>query len=526
MKINPRYYQREAVDSIFNYFQNNTGNPLVSAHTGTGKSVMIAMFIQEVLDQWNDQRFMVVAHVKELLEQNSEKLIHLLDDDVGVGLYSAGLNRRDTDSQVICGGIQSVWRRPFEFGKIDLLLIDEAHLVNLENDTMYKKFVSKLMIANPYLKVVGFTATPFRMKTGVLTEGDNALFTDIVYQTDMKKLIEEDYLSGLVTAPGAKMIDRSGLHKRGGEFINSEVKEAFDCITEQALTEICGYMKERKKGLLFCADVTHAYEVCDIVRNKGYRCEVIESKTPSHLRDQYLTQFKRGELDFLSNKSTLTTGIDVPDIDLIGLLTATESPGLYSQILGRGTRTAQGKENCLVLDYGGNVERHGPVDLIKVEGKKLSKPGEAPVKACPECNLYNHAAVMVCEHCGFKFPPSEKPAHGTVASDAEIISGQLKPAPIDVSDWAWRLHEKPGKPPSVRVEYRCGLKFYKQWLCFEHGGIARAKAIDVWRLFSDDPAPSYTDEAIEYFEENLKEKPPKRIIVKKGKYPEVLYAEI
>lgn len=527
--ITPRYYQREAVDSIYRYFQFNTGNPLISAATGSGKSVMIALFASEVIQQWPDQRFMVLAHVKELLQQNAEKLIHLCDDDISIGIYSAGLKKRDTEHQIICGGIQSVYRRPFEFGKIDLLIIDEAHLVSLENDTMYQTFIAKMKIANPYLKVIGFTATPYRMKTGVLTEGENAIFTDIIYETDIKKLIEEGYLSNLITKGGVQEISREGLHKRGGELIESEVSERMKSVTEAAVEEICHYMLDRKKGLVFCATVEDSYIVREMLKEEqGFSAEVIESNTSDDDRDLYLQQFKRGELDFLVNKGVLTTGIDVPDIDLIAMLMATESPGLYSQILGRGLRIAPGKDNCLVLDYGGNVDRHGPVDEIRISGKKLvsAEPGEAPVKKCPQCNTHNHAAVRMCIECGYVFPIDDGPKHSDKASSAEIISGQLEPAPHDVSSWEWYLHEKPGKPPSVRVEYFCGLKKHKQWLCFEHGGIARAKAVDMWRLFSEDPTPNTTDEALDYFTDHLKHTPPKRIIVKPGKYPEVLYAEV
>ena len=184
-----RWYQDEAEFSIFDYFQRGgAGNPVVAMPTGTGKSVVIANFIRRIFGYWPNQRVMMLTHVKKLISQNAEKLLSVWPV-APMGIYSAGLNSRDMIMPIVFGGVQSVApaiKKSLEandgkpphlkhFGWRDLLIIDEAHLLSPSEDTQYQYIIAELRKINPYLKVIGFTATPYRLKQGMITEDDTAL---------------------------------------------------------------------------------------------------------------------------------------------------------------------------------------------------------------------------------------------------------------------------------------------------------------------------------------------------------------
>ena len=200
------------------------------------------------------------------------------------------------------------------------------------------------------------------------------------------------------------------------------------------------------------------------------------------------------------NVNVLTTGFDAPNIDCIAMLRPTNSPGLYYQMVGRGFRLHPGKDNCLVLDFGGNILRHGPVDAVRVRDPARGT-GEAPAKECPECQAVIHAAYAVCPECGHEFPPPERERHDRRASDAAILSGQVTETEYEVIETVYRVHTKydapEEHPKTMRVDYRVGLsEWQSEWVCFEHTGYARAKAEAWWRERSRQPVPQTATEAV------------------------------
>ena len=241
------------------------------------------------------------------------------------------------------------------------------------------------------------------------TKGPEALFTDLAYEVSVRELIDQGYLCPLVSKQTEIQLDVTGVGTRGGEFIASQLEAAVDQdpITRAAVDEIVAYGRDRKAWLLFCAGVDHARHVCDAVRARGISCATIFGETARHERDEIIGAFKRGEIRALASMGVLTTGFNAPHVDLIAMLRPTRSAGLYVQIAGRGTRLAPGKENCLVLDFAGNVARHGPIDLVRPRNLRGDGEGEAPVKTCPECRSILPAAATECPDCGYAFPLRE-----------------------------------------------------------------------------------------------------------------------
>lgn len=490
-----RPYQQAAITSIYGYFQSHNGNPLVVIPTAGGKSLVMAAFIEGVLKAWPDQRILIVTHVRELIAQNHAEMIGLWPE-APAGIYSAGLGKREAQARILFAGIQSIHRRAQEVGHTDLVLIDEAHLIPGNSSTMYRRFLDGLARINPALKVIGLTATPFRLDSGMLHEGKNALFTDIAYEAPVRDLIDAGYLSPLVSKQPATRLDVSKVGTRAGDFIQRDLAAAVDqeAITRAAVTEIIAHGLDRKSWLTFCSGVDHARHVAEEFARQGIICSTIFGDTPKEERDAIIAAFKRGEIRALASMGVLTTGFNAPAVDLIALLRPTKSAGLYVQMVGRGTRLAPGKENCLVLDFAGNVRRHGPIDLVRPKRPGDGGGGEAPTKVCPMCESIIALSATECPDCGHVFPAREVKIAPTAAT-LPVLSPKAQWLPVHGVSYS--RHDKLGGLPSLKVTYNCGLRSYSEWVCIEHQGYARQKAADWWcKRAPGCPVPLTVAEAI------------------------------
>ena len=523
-----RPYQSAAVEAVYSHLRQHDDNPVVVLPTGAGKSIVMATICHDAVTRWGG-RVLVLAHVKELLEQTAGTLQRLADDLAGtsgarldVGVYSAGLRRRDTEDSVIVAGIQSIYKRAgelFDEKPFDLILVDEVHLIPPDGDGMYRAFLSDAKIINPHVRVVGLTATPFRMTSGSICQADHFL-NRICYEVGVKELIRDGFLCPLRTKAGIVRADTSGLHVRGGEFVAGEVENLMDQATlvRAACAEIVEQTKDRQSVLIFAAGIQHGLHIVENLRGEhGVECGFVTGDTPPAERDRLISRFRRqpsrGQnlfsdgrpLKYLCNVNVLTTGFDAPNVDCVAMLRPTMSPGLYYQMVGRGFRLCEGKQDCLVLDFGGNVMRHGPVDDLRVTEPGAGGGGEAPAKECPQCNAIIHTAYANCPECGYSFPPPEKQKHEAKASNEGVLTGQETVTEYPVYEVHYGVHTKrdaaDDAPRTMRVEYCIGWnKYISEWVCFEHTGYARNKAEAWWRARSNDPVPSTAQEAVDLAE--------------------------
>jgi DNA repair protein RadD len=529
MTLSLRTYQRAAIDGLYQFWSDTPGNPLVVVPTGGGKSLIMAAFIREVLEAAPGERILIVTHVRELIRQNFQELLTVWPQ-APAGIYSAGLNMRQLHSQVLFGGIQSLHRKAYDVQHVDLVLVDEAHLIPRNADTMYRRFIGELIQINPALKVVGLTATPFRLDSGRLDSGDGAMFDGIAYDVPLRELIDEGYLCKLTTRRTETYLDTSGVAKRGGEFVPGALEAKLDdhAVTKAAVKEIVAAGKDRRQWLVFGSGLSHCRHIAEEIEGHGYRAACIFGETPKAERDSLIAAYKAGEIRALVNMNVLTTGFNVPGVDLLAMMRPTMSAGLYVQMVGRGTRVAPGKPDCLILDFARNIERHGPVDdpTIREPGKG---DGEAPVKVCPECSAYVPIAVMECPDCGFEFPPPPPEAKLTKQAAMLPILSSPKPEWLPVSRVTYARHVKdPEKPPTLRVEYHCGITVYREWVTIEHrGGAARDRAFHWWRARA--PAAAVPNTVVEALEHSRALAVPKEISVRKvpgSKFFEVVGARL
>lgn len=502
--ITLRPYQEAVKAAVYEHLRTRDDNPCAVVPTAGGKTPIMASICKDAVGAWNG-RVLVLAHVKELLEQTADKL-RAVCPEVKFGIYSAGLKRRDTSHAVIVAGIQSVYRRACELEAFDLVMVDEAHLIPLEGDGMYRQFLADAKVINPNVRIVGFTATPFRLKSGPICTPDGVL-NHICHEVGVRELIRDGFLCPLVTKSGINKADFGQLHIRAGEFVADEVENLMDDerLVEAACGETVGYAGDRNAVLIFASGVRHGQHIVGVLaKQHGIECGFVTGETPIKERDAILGRFRRGELKYLCNVNVLTTGFDAPHIDCVALVRPTLSPGLYYQMVGRGFRLHPGKRNCLVLDFGGNVLRHGPVDDLKIKPARAGG-GEAPAKECPECLSIIAAGYARCPDCGYEFPPPERKKHEAKASEAGILSGQVTDVEYEVYDVTYSVHAKrdaaADAPKTMRVAYRLGLNHWQsEFVCFEHQGYARQKAVGWWRQRSPDPVPDTAERAVEIAE--------------------------
>lgn len=495
-----RYYQREAIDSVYQYFSINDGNPLIVLPTGTGKSLVIAKFIEEAIDQWPDTRILVATHVKELVKQNYEEFVGICPF-MDVGLYSAGLKRKDRHNQVLFCGIQSVYKKAYDLQRCDLLIIDEAHTIPPEGDGMWRQFIDELMKINPQMKIIGLTATDYRMASGLLTSGD--IFTDVCYEYGLAKALKDGFLCPVIPKHMATEYDVSQVGTLAGEYKQGELEKVFDIDdkTKAAIDEIIKYGEHRKSWLIFAAGNNHARHIHEELQRRGYFGYCVTQDTPVNERDDAVDAIRNYKARYLVNNKIFTTGFNAKNIDLIGDMAATKSPGLHVQKLGRGMRLHPDKDDCLVLDFARNVDYHGPLDRIKGKDKKKGDGGDAPVKVCPECQELCFAGIRVCFNCGHKFPEPELKIRSHGGENA-ILSSQIEPEWLEVVDVTYGFHRKSeDKPPTLRVTYTTSGRQVREWVCFSHpqGSFAQKKAA-AWHKARrpNYPVPKNVEEALEY----------------------------
>jgi DNA repair protein RadD len=510
-----RDYQQEAVDAVFSYWDRapstpeRPASPLIVMPTGSGKSPTLGELTRRLVQDYS-ARVVIATHRAELIVQDA-RAVRSVWPQAPIGVYSAGLGARDVREITICG-VQSIVRRPEILGARDVMIIDEAHLISPDDGTSYQRVIGHLREVNPDMRCVGFTATPYRLGQGYLTEGDDALFTSIAYDVDVKRLIKDGWLSPVVTGYATAQIDLSEVGVRMGEFAAKDLEMAsdVDSINGKVADDVEKALAVgRTSAMIFGTSVAHAKRLRNEIHMRGLSCAVITGETPRDERDEIIGRFKSRSLQVLSSCDVLTTGFDAPVVDVLAIVRPTMSPSLYVQMVGRGMRITDGKSDCLLLDYGGNIARHGPIDDIKVKPKGKGD-GKAPTKVCPQCAATCAASSSVCDHCGYQWPAPERKANDK-ASNLPVLSipkVEEPPTRYDVGAVEWHLHRKMGDdtaPPTLRIDYYpvddgFGMmrKIASEWLCFDHdpGGFAWRKAQQWWADHTTAREPASVDDAI------------------------------
>ena len=511
MKLKLRDYQQDAVNGFWRFTRKTPGNTVLILPTASGKSVISAKIIQDTLSI--GYRVLVLCRQKELLVQNQNALSSI-DSSIKSGVFCAGLGKKQTEEDVIFASIQSVADRAFDLGRRELIIVDECHQIPRNDNTQYGMFLRDMKTATPNVRVLGLTATPYRMDCGSIV-GEGQPFDGIAYNVPVKKMLDDGYVTPLRSV-SVKTVDTSNVAKSGWDFNLSQLGSCFEEVAESNAKEIVTVADSagRQSCLVFTSSVKHAELVADQIRGlTGQTVGLITGDTFSLERAKIIDDFKARRLRWLVNCSVLTTGFDAPCTDLLAVCRATLSPALFAQIAGRGLRLYPGKDDCLFLDFGGNVNRHGAIDdpFFGIKEIKRQANGEPVVKECPNCKMDVPAGVRFCE-CGFKFPPPEIKVNMSADGIAQIMKAGQAAKWYDVSEVKYFEHtpKDENKTASMRVEYTCTPELedgeelgnlqtrrFSEWICIMHDGFAGKKAGDWWRKRSFNDMPETLWEATE-----------------------------
>ena len=390
-KFTLRPYQKEAVGSVVQHFRTRKDPALVVLPTGAGKSLVIAELCRIA-----NGRVLVLAHVKELVEQNHGKFEALGEQGA---IFSAGLSRRETQGKVVFGSVQSVSRHLDKFDKqFSLLIVDECHRISEGEKTQYQQVFRHMMQTNREVKIVGLTATPYRLgmgwiyryhHKGTVRSTKPKFFDHCVYELPLRTLIDQQYLTPAhIVDVLAAQYDFSALeHELDGSYIESELQRLVaenKRVTPLIIQQVIEYARDRKGVMIFASSVQHAKEILGLLP-KG-EAALIVGDTPSEERDELIQSFKDMKIKYLVNVSVLTTGFDAPHVDLIALLRPTASVSLFQQMIGRGLRLFPDKTECLVLDYACNGFDLFAPEVGEPRPDRKSVPVEIP---CPQCGHIN-----------------------------------------------------------------------------------------------------------------------------------------
>lgn len=518
-----RDYQQRAIDLLYKWFEHHhSGNPCLVLPTGSGKSWIIAELCKNSLQNWPDTRILMLSHVKEIIQQDLDKLLQVWPG-APVGVYSAGLGSRRFGS-ITFAGIQSVRSRADEIGHVDLCIVDECHLVSHKSKGGYRHLIDRLQQINPALRVIGLTATPYRLGHGLITD-DPALFDDLIEPVRIEELVSKGFLAPLRSKATDRELTVDGVGRRGGEYIERDLQRAVDTGDNNAavVSEIVRIGRDRRSWLLFCCGVDHARKISGLLTEDGIRSACVTGETPKAERDQILSDFKAGTLRAVTNANVLTTGFDHPGLDLIAMLRPTLSPGLYVQMAGRGMRPAAGKTDCLVLDFAGVVAAHGPI--VAVEPPKKAGNGPTVTKRCPECSEIVSGSSKECPACGHEFvseDPSDKDL--TLRHDDIMGTGGRE---LSVTSWRWQVHT--GRASGVKmlkVTYYGGLSdpAITEYLTIKHTGYAGQRAIrELGIIASESSSSPFSVDTLEAAAEEMNAgRPPERILYRRdGKFHRV-----
>jgi DNA repair protein RadD len=529
MELILREYQRHAVEALWKHVRTREDNPCIVLPTGAGKGVVLAQMAKDVVG-W-EGRMAIVAHVKELLEQTAGNIMKMAPE-IGVGIYSAGLGARELGYPITVAGIQSIYNKADALGHVDIIAIDEAHRIPPDGEGMYRTFLEAVKKINPNVRLVGLTATPYRLQSGVICLPEN-LLNAVCYEIGVKQLIVAGYLSPLKSKTAIEQTDVSKVSIRGGEFVAGELQAAMTADVDQvilACSEIVGKTEDRKSVLVFASGIEHAQQIAQFINDvEGVEVRTIfgdKSLTSNEERARTIRDFRERRLKYLVNVDVLTTGFDAPGVDCVAILRPTMSPGLFYQMVGRGFRLAEGKKDCLILDFGGNLMRHGPIDRIRAPRRgAAAKVDEPDYKECPACREVVSNSCEICPDCGMKFEKKERAPrevkHDGKAADKDVLSG-----PEQVFTIEYSKHEKKdnpeGKPPTLRVDYHIGAMWpVSEFICLQHQGFARNKAEAWWKVRSPLPPPATIDEAIDLIQTKGINEPKKIVLEYEGKFPRV-----
>lgn len=528
-----RPYQIEALNAISARFK--TGRiALLSAATGAGKTALTCRMVNKYY--FNSQKnFLVLAHKQELLQQFHGTFTNITDiPKADIDYCCSGIQKNTNfDCRVMLASVQTLINRLNEYPGADLIIVDETHRISHDQDTQYQQLLSELMERRQNCRVLGITATVYRLGHGHIygdkcRPGHTNFFPELTYKIPYKRLVQEGYLmplKGKVSVSEDILTELNGVKLSGGDYVMSAAGEVMGRHVDSAVKAYELHGKHHKKVAVLACTIEHAEQLTEAFANTGYKAAPVHSKMAMADRNKILEQWQYGDVDIVVSVNVLVEGFDFPDLSCLIMCRPTKSPVIWVQAIGRILRKAPGKEESLLIDLTGNVREFG-LDLDNpkfiIPKSKKGEGGEAPSKICPgdnedgtACGAVVYAATLICPDCGYKW-------------DQDEVQQQLG----EIEDVDFKQYEPPKWSNVIRVDpaihtskangnqlLRINIvlegesaydrnRYVSVWCCFEDyypdNDYVLEKGKEKWKLFSAEPYPTSVEEA-EWYMDSIKE---------------------
>ncbi|WP_105190024.1 DEAD/DEAH box helicase [Pseudoalteromonas sp. T1lg48] len=402
MELRP--YQHEAISALTDfYLTSKVTKGLCVLPTASGKTVIFAQLIKQLIEQHPSLRVLMLAHTQEIVQQNEDKL-KAIWPDADIGIYCAGLGRKEI-KQITSASRDSIIKEIGEYPEWDLVIVDEAHLIPPEQTARYQYILDTISLHGPEPKIIGFTATPFRMQSGeIFGEEKNKLFKKLIYRKRIDELVNSGYLCNLraVVTDNRAVADTSKVRVSKNDFVQTDLEQvtAVEPIVEAIVADWLNKTSGNLPTVFFASSVAQAHMFEHCLATFGFDFPLITATTAKAQRAEYLSEFESGNIQGLVNVATLTTGWDAPRLACIVNARPTRSPALFLQIVGRGLRLHPSKNETLLLDYGQNLERFGVLERVKPELEDRQHHDEQNlVTACEVCDTVVSVYELECPFC-------------------------------------------------------------------------------------------------------------------------------
>jgi len=543
-----RPYQIRVLDQVWAALQVKL-NVLITAPCAAGKAILFAKIIQRLLRENPEFRALILVDREILVTQSRDKL-YLVAPELGgdIGIVCASVTTaKDLHQRVTVASRQTIINQLNRFPPVQLTIIDECHLMAIPRDDdpepdQFAQIIKKLWEYNPKMRLVGCTASPYRLGTGYIhggrNKGGSRPYFDVVdAEVTTRELLDGGFIApmvGRVRTGKALAEDLQTVSITAGEYNLGQLSEVMckETHVQSCVDAWREYASDRRKTIIFCATIEHAEAVAAAFKDAGVSATAIHSKLPPIEEASRMRALRQGSLLVFTSVAKLTTGMDVVDIDCIIMARPTKSTALYQQCVGRGQRIADGKIDCLVIDLVGATQEFGTdMDNLKVTIPRDSS-GDAPFKICPGekqdgtvCGQSVHASLKFCPYCSFEFPID--PAVEAKLGKLEKVKFNEAPEPDEyhVEHVRYQVHmsQSSGKA-LIRVEYDCGFyarKIY-EYLCLPdyYDGYAVAKARAWWAERSQDEFPDTVQDFMTVAE--YLPMPTEILVTKDGKYYRVV----
>lgn len=502
MKKIPREHQQEAYTELIKDIAQG-GRPYAHMSTGSGKALVCAMLAEKCRKQGG--RALILVPSSELVTQNAKEFHDFTDDNRSYGICSAKLGKNQVTRQIVFATYTSFLKRRATSGKFNILIIDEAHYVSPNPDTSYQKIIKSLLRLNPDMKICGLTATPYREKQGYIhldcVEG-KATFTGCCYETNIPDLIKKGYLSHVESISGDIEADLNGVKlKSNGDYNDEEMGLRFENILVDAVKDMRVKFDHYNinTAIVYASNLSNARNIVE-QWNDPETIRLAYGDMPNSERNALTKWLKDGHgRRIVVNVGIFVTGFDYTQLDCVVLFLATKSLVKYVQICGRVIRAHDDKELGYVLCFGGNIDRHGPIDAT-IPPKNKKRTGDAPRKMCTaiveqdtefegltykkghECRYSNILSAKFCKVCKAEFITDTESGKYVMRTKGEILK-----AKIDAATYTYtvdrvtfeKAYSKKDQTPMIKINFidEQGLIMHGHYMCLSHTGYARHKSV-------------------------------------------------